>query len=141
MRPPTFCPSTPYFRRSTGNGAAPSLLRERRGLCGQDDTGAQIGTGGVVMSVNGHTSFVLSTQFPVTANRRGTVEFDDPGMQFSVLAGIPFTPPNNALTTIPALANVGTVGGSFAHFASGGDGWQTILSAGKHQEPPGRPPL
>ena len=92
----------------------------------RDDTGAQIGTGGVVMSVNGHTSFVLSTQFPVTANRRGTVEFDDPGMQFSVL-GIRFTPPNNALTTIPALANVGTVGGSFAHFASGGDGWQTTF--------------
>jgi hypothetical protein len=92
----------------------------------RDDTGAQIGTGFIVMSVNGHTSFVLSTQFPVTANRRGTVEFDDPGMQFSAL-GIRFTPPNNALTTIPALANVGTGGGSFAHLASGGDGWQTTF--------------
>jgi len=39
-------------------------------------------------------------------------------------AGIRFTPPNNALTTIPALANVGTGGGSIAHLASGGDGWQ-----------------
>jgi len=38
-----------------------------------------------------------------------------------------FTPPNNALTTIPALANVGTGGGSFAHLASGGDGWQTTF--------------
>jgi hypothetical protein len=31
------------------------------------------------------------------------------------------------LTTIPALANVGTSGGSIAHFASGGDGWQTTF--------------
>ena len=39
-----------------------------------------------------------------------------------------FTPPNNALTTIPALANVGTNGGSIAHLASGGDGWQTTFA-------------
>jgi hypothetical protein len=41
--------------------------------------------------------------------------------------GLRFTPPNNALTTIPALANVGTGGGSFAHLASRGDGWQTTF--------------
>ena len=41
--------------------------------------------------------------------------------------GLRFTPPNNALTTIPALANVGTGGGSIAHLASGGDGWQTTF--------------
>ena len=29
--------------------------------------------------------------------------------------------------TIPALANVGTGGGSIAHLASGGDGWQTTF--------------
>ena len=49
-----------------------------------------------------------------------------PGGQISVL-GIRFTPPNNSLTTIPALANVGTGGGSIAHLASGGDGWQTTF--------------
>ncbi len=43
------------------------------------------------------------------------------------MLGIRFTPPNNALTTIPALANVGTGGGSIAHLASGGDGWQTTF--------------
>jgi hypothetical protein len=41
--------------------------------------------------------------------------------------GLRFTSPNNALTTIPALANVGSGGGSIAHFASGGDGWQTTF--------------
>ena len=65
--------------------------------------------------------------FPVTANIRGTIEFDTPpGGQISVL-GLRFTPPNNSLTTIPALANVGTGGGSIAHLASGGDGWQTTF--------------
>ena len=68
-----------------------------------------------------------SPGFPVTANIRGTIEFDTPaGGQISVL-GLRFTPPNNALTTIPALANVGTGGGSIAHLASGGDGWQTTF--------------
>ena len=43
------------------------------------------------------------------------------------MLGLRFTPPNNALTTIPALANVGTGGGSIAHLASGGDGWQTTF--------------
>jgi hypothetical protein len=32
------------------------------------------------------------------------------------------------LTTVPALANVGTGGGSFAFVASGGDGWQTTFA-------------
>ena len=82
------------------------------------------------LSISGHTSFVLSDPtlgFPVTADKRGTVEFDTPaGGRISVL-GLRFTPPNNALTTIPALANVGTEGGSIAHLASGGDGWQTTF--------------
>ncbi len=98
----------------------------------RDDTGAVIGPPGASISLsgNGHTSFVLSDPangFPVTANIRGTIEFDTPaGGQISVL-GIRFTPPNNALTTIPPLANVGIAGGSIAHLASGGDGWQTTF--------------
>jgi len=87
-------------------------------------------TSTISLAGNGHTSFVLSDPvngFQVTANKRGTIEFDTPvGGQISVL-GIRFTPPNNALTTIPALANVGTSGGSIAHIASGGDGWQTTF--------------
>ena len=96
------------------------------GVILRDDTGLQIGTGSIPMAANGHTSFVLSSQFPPTANKRGTVEFDTPaGGQISVL-GIRFTPPNNSLTTIPALANVGTAGGSIAHLATG-NGWQTTF--------------
>ncbi len=94
----------------------------------RDDTGAQIGTPNpIALTSNQHKSFVLSSQFPATTNKRGTIEFDTPaGGRISVL-GIRFTPPNTALTTIPALANVGTGGGSIAHFASGGDGWQTTF--------------
>ena len=92
----------------------------------RDDTGAQIGTGSLALAGSGHTSFVLSTQFPVTANKRGTVEFDTPpGGQISAL-GIRFTPPNFVMTTIPVLANVGTSGGSIAHIATG-NGWQTTF--------------
>jgi hypothetical protein len=95
----------------------------------RDDAGNVISTPGTTISLggNGHTAFVLSTQFPITVEKRGTIEFDTPaGGQISVL-GLRFTPPNNALTTIPALANVGTGGGSIAHLASGGDGWQTTF--------------
>jgi len=95
----------------------------------RDENGVVISAPGVSISLggNGHTAFVLSTQFPVTANILGSIEFDTPaGGRISVL-GLRFTPPNNALTTIPALANVGTGGGSIAHLASGGDGWETTF--------------
>jgi len=81
----------------------------------RDDSGEQIATSSLAVPADGHTSFVLPTQYPITANLRGTIEFDTPsGGRISVL-GMRFTPPNNALTTIPALANVGTNGGSIAH--------------------------
>ena len=95
----------------------------------RDDSGNLIAESSSTISLggNGHTSFVLSDKYPNTAGRRGTIEFDTPaGGQLSVL-GLRFTPPNNALTTIPALANVGAGGGSIAHLASGGDGWQTTF--------------
>jgi hypothetical protein len=95
------------------------------GVIIRDDTGAQLTTDSLAVSASGHSSFVLSTQYSVTRGKRGTVEFDTPpGGQISVL-GIRFTPPNNALTTIPALANVGS-GGSIAHIATG-NGWQTTF--------------
>ena len=106
------------------NAVIPVIIR--------NDAGVVISTPGTTISLgaNGHTSFVLSdlaVGFPVTANIRGTIEFDTPsGGRIGVL-GLRFTPPNNALTTIPALANVGTGGGSIAHLASGGDGWQTTF--------------
>jgi sugar lactone lactonase YvrE len=98
----------------------------------RDENGIIIPTSRTSVSVNanGHLQFVLADPangFPETANIRGTIEFDaPPGGQISVV-GLRFTPPNNALTTIPALAQVGTGGGSIAHLASGGDGWQTTF--------------
>jgi hypothetical protein len=109
---------------SASNAVIPVVIRDENGVV-ISDPGATISLGG-----NGHTSFVLSDPaagFPVTANIRGTIEFDTPaGGRISVL-GLRFSPPNSALTTIPALANVGTGGGSIAHLASGGDGWQTTF--------------
>jgi len=93
----------------------------------RDDTGALIGgvLGGTIsLAGNGHTSFMLSLQYPVTANKRGTIEFDTPlGGQISVLG---IRGGGNALAGIPSLANVGTNGGSIAHIATG-NGWQTTF--------------
>jgi len=97
----------------------------------RSDNGTVISAPGAAISLagNGHTSFGLADSglgFPATAGIRGTIEFDTPaGGRISVL-GLRFTPPNNALTTIPAIANVGTNGGSIAHLASG-NGWQTTF--------------
>jgi hypothetical protein len=96
----------------------------------RDEAGTVIGVPGATLSLagNGHYSFVLSTLYPVTAGKRGTIEFDTPGGgQISVL-GIRTTPlgTSNTLTTIPALANVRSSGGSIAHIATG-NGWQTTF--------------
>jgi hypothetical protein len=95
----------------------------------RDDTGAIISSGTpLALAGSGHTSFVLSSQYPATAGKRGTIEFDTPaGGHISVL-GIRTTPlgSSNTLTTIPALANVGNTGGSIAHIATG-NGWQTTF--------------
>jgi hypothetical protein len=98
------------------------------------DAGTQIYATTLALPPFGHTSFVLSTQFSLTSNIRGTVEFDAPGFgttsaqPISVL-GIRYT--GGTLTTIPVLANVGgslnTSGGLMAHLASG-NGWQTTFA-------------
>jgi virginiamycin B lyase len=68
-----------------------------------NDAGTQIETGTIPLNADGHTSFVLATQFPVTAGIRGTIEFDTPqGAEISVL-GIR-SPPALTFTTLPALA-------------------------------------
>lgn len=96
----------------------------------RDDAGLLLSAPGTTLSLaaNGHSSFVLSTQYPFTANKRGTIEFSTPaGGRISVL-GIRTTPMGNTLTltTIPALANIGGAGGSIAHIATG-NGWQTTF--------------
>ncbi len=98
------------------------------GVVIRDDTGANIGTGTIDLPPQGHNSFVLtdsSLGFPITAGKRGTVEFETPpGGQISVLG---LRANGNALTSLPVLANVGTGGGTMAHVASGG-GWQTLFT-------------
>jgi len=89
----------------------------------RDDSGVPIASGSVPLPGAGHSAFVLSSLFPIAAGQRGTVEFDAPaGGQISVL-GIRTTPPGT-LTSVPALANVGTGGGAFAHIAIA-NGWKT----------------
>ncbi len=108
-----------------------------------DDTGALIGTGteSITVPPNGHTSFILPAQFPVTANIRGTAIFNAPdvvsGGPFSVnviyseisVLGMRYTPPGT-LTTLPAiptpLPTNTSGGGSMAHVASG-DGWESTF--------------
>jgi len=91
----------------------------------RDDTGAQIGSDSIPLAGNGHSAFVLASQYPVTANKRGAIEIFTPlAGQVSVI-GIRVTP-TGAMTTIPALANVTAAGGSMTHVASGG-GWKTII--------------
>ncbi len=106
---------------SAQNAVIPVVIRNQ--------IGAVISTGtSLSLAANGHTSFVLSTQYPATKNQRGTIQFATPaGGQISVL-GIRTTPlgSSTTLTTIPALANVGTNGGSIAHIATG-NGWQTTF--------------
>ena len=77
------------------------------------------------MLANGHTSFVLPMQYPVTAHIRGTIQFLANNVPINVL-GMRFAAPNNALTTIPALLPDGPGGGSIAHIATG-NGWQTTF--------------
>ncbi len=89
----------------------------------RDDASVQIGAGSLSLPRNGHTSFIVSDLFPAAAGQRGTIAFNTPaGGQISVL-GVRTTPPGT-LTTIPALANVGTNGGAVAHIAIA-NGWKT----------------
>ena len=95
----------------------------------RDDTGADIGTGFISLTPQGHNSFMLTDTtygFPATAGKRGTVEFDmpTPMWQISVLG---LRANGAAITTLPVFANTGAGGGTMAHIASGG-GWQTLIT-------------
>ena len=70
----------------------------------RDDTGAQIATDTLSLAANGHMAFTLGVdKYPVTLNKRGTIEFTTPfGAQIGAL-GIRI-PPALTFTTLPALA-------------------------------------
>jgi hypothetical protein len=68
----------------------------------RDSTGGSLGTATVNLPANGHTSFILTNNYPSVAAKRGTIEVDTPaGSQISVL-GLRATP-TGAVTTIPVL--------------------------------------
>ncbi len=84
----------------------------------RDDTGAKIGAATLTLAPNGHLQFMLTDRYGETLNRRGTIEFDTPsGGRISVI-GLRANGP--ALTTLPALANVDTSGGSITHILFNG---------------------
>ncbi len=91
----------------------------------RDDKGAQIGSDTISLAGLGHASFVLAAQYPVAADKRGTIEFDTPAGGRIGALGLRFTP-TGTLTAVPVLANVSDVGGSVAHFAAGG-GWKSTI--------------
>ncbi|MDP9052898.1 MAG: hypothetical protein M3N93_01135 [Acidobacteriota bacterium] len=70
------------------------------GLILRDDTGAVLQTTSLTLPANGHSAFVLGTNYPLAAGKRGTVEFDSASAQISVL-GIRAN--GNAFTSIPVL--------------------------------------
>ena len=108
--------------------ANPATSPASVGVVIRDDTGVQIGSGTIRLAAQGQNSFMLTDSrygFPITANKRGTVEFDTPpGGRISVLG---LRANGAALTSLPVLANVGTTGGTMAQVASGG-GWETIFT-------------
>ena len=70
-----------------------------------DDTGATLTTGTIPLAAKGHASFMLTDSthgFPVTAGKRGTVEFQTPsGGRISALG---IRAAGSVITTIPVLA-------------------------------------
>jgi hypothetical protein len=91
----------------------------------RDDTGEQIGTDTISLAPHAHTSFMLTTNYGITQNKRGTIEFDTPASGQITALGLRAN--GKALTTLPVLANVIAGAGSMAHVASG-DGWQTTFT-------------
>jgi len=69
----------------------------------RDDTGATLGTDMITLSGRGHTSFVLTDRYGLTAKIRGTLEFQTPSGGQITAIGLRFSPAG-AFTNIPAIA-------------------------------------
>jgi hypothetical protein len=78
-----------------------------------DDSGTQIATNTISLAAQGHTSFMLTSNYGVTAGKRGTIEFDTPPLGQITVLGLRAN--GSALTTLPALAGATAGGGSSAH--------------------------
>ena len=88
---------------SSQAAAIPVILR--------DDTGASLGTFSINLPAQGHTSFMLTANYPATAGKRGTVELETPTGGSISAVGLRATP-TGVLTTIPVFTGVTAAGGS-----------------------------
>jgi hypothetical protein len=92
----------------------------------RDDTGLLLATATVSLPSQGHTSFMLNQQYPATAARRGTIEFDTPsysdlsGTHAGQISVLGLRTNGSALTTLPVLANGDAPGGAIAHVTYNG---------------------
>lgn len=72
------------------------------GVIVRDDMGAVLQTGTLSLPGNGHSAFVLDGNYPVSAGKRGTVEFDPVGGAQISVVGIRAN--GNFFTAVPVLA-------------------------------------
>jgi len=80
---------------SSQTAAVPVIVR--------DDTGAVLAAGPITLAALAHGSFMVTTQYPQTAQKRGSIEFQTPaGGQIGVL-GLRSSE-SGALTTVPPIA-------------------------------------
>ncbi len=92
----------------------------------RDDTGLLLATATVSLPSQGHTSFMLNQQYPATAARRGTIEFDTPsysdlsGTHAGQISVLGLRTNGSALTTLPVLADGDAPGGAIAHVTYNG---------------------
>jgi virginiamycin B lyase len=69
----------------------------------RDDTGTVLLTNSIALPAQGHTSFALATNYPNTAQHRGSVEFNTPPNGKISVLGLRFNS-TGAFTSIPAVA-------------------------------------
>jgi hypothetical protein len=101
----------------------------------RDDIGAQIGSASISLPGLGHTSFMLDQNYPITAGKRGTLEFETPtGGRISVLG---LRTNSTSITAIPVIAHEDASGGSIAHVTfNGGFATQfTLVNLGTEAAP------
>jgi len=84
-------------------GAAQSV-----GVTVRDDTGAVLATGSLQLGAGGHTSFILTDNYAMTAGKRGTIEFTSSGTGNISVLGLRTEPTGVtqgafAVTTVPPL--------------------------------------
>ena len=91
----------------------------------RDDTGLQIGTDTITLPAQGHTSFLLASNYAITKSKRGTVEFGTPAA--GRISALGLRANGETLTTLPLLAGPSAGSGSMAQVASGG-GWETTFT-------------